>query len=88
MIFESIFLLNLFRDTNVGQIFYKLSQTYGTHTNKNNCLRDEGGLSIHQQCKFRSLARCSRQKQNVVPTFETSYGRREREPGVDESYSL
>jgi hypothetical protein len=28
-----VFLINLFEDTNVARIFYKLSQTYGIRTN-------------------------------------------------------
>jgi hypothetical protein len=32
-IFESSFLINLFGDTNIARIFYKSSQTCGTHTN-------------------------------------------------------
>jgi hypothetical protein len=31
-IFESSFLINLFEDTNIARIFYKLSQTCGTNT--------------------------------------------------------
>ena len=34
--FESSFLTNLFGDTNITCIFYKSSQTCGTHTNGNN----------------------------------------------------
>jgi hypothetical protein len=32
-IFESSFLINLFRDINIAYIFYKSSQTCDTHTN-------------------------------------------------------
>jgi hypothetical protein len=32
-VFKSRFLINLFRDINIACIFYKLSQTCGTHTN-------------------------------------------------------
>jgi hypothetical protein len=32
---ESIFIINLFGDTNVAHIFYESSQTYGTKKNDN-----------------------------------------------------
>jgi hypothetical protein len=41
MIFESSILINLFTDTNVTRIFYKLSQTCGTHTNDDGYLGTE-----------------------------------------------
>ena len=41
-IFESSFLINLFGDTNVARIFYKSSQTCGTHTNGDSYLGTEG----------------------------------------------
>jgi hypothetical protein len=34
-IFKSSFLINLFGDTNITRIFYKLSQTCGTETENN-----------------------------------------------------
>ena len=37
-----VFLINLFGDTNVACIFYKSSQTYGTHTNGDSYLGIEG----------------------------------------------
>ena len=40
-IFESSFLINLFGDTNIAYIFYKLSQTSGTHTNGDSYLGTE-----------------------------------------------
>ena len=42
MIFESSFLINLFGDTNIARIFYKSSQTCGTHTNNDSYLGTEG----------------------------------------------
>jgi hypothetical protein len=41
-IFESSFLINLFGDKNIAHIFYKLSQTYGTHINVDKYLGTEG----------------------------------------------
>jgi hypothetical protein len=40
-VFESSFLINLFGDTNITRIFYKVSQTYGTHTNDDTYLETE-----------------------------------------------
>jgi len=39
---ESIFIVNLFKDTNITYIFYKSSQTYSTGIQNDKYLRTEG----------------------------------------------
>ena len=55
MIFEYSFLINLFRDTNVARIFYKSSQTYGTHTNGDSYLGVEG---VEYKLNPKSIKEC------------------------------
>jgi hypothetical protein len=48
-IFESSFLINLFEDINVVCIFYKSSQTYGTHTKYDTYLGTERVINYHER---------------------------------------
>jgi hypothetical protein len=41
-IFDSSFLINLFRDTNIVRIFYESIQTCSMHTNGDSYLRTDG----------------------------------------------
>ena len=50
---ESIFIINLFRDTNIAHIFYKFSQTYGMETKSDNYFWD--GESMPYTIKMKNV---------------------------------
>jgi hypothetical protein len=53
--FKSSFLTNLFEDTNVARIFYKLSQTCDTKTENDKHFKTEGACERDQLYAFLSL---------------------------------